>query len=99
MNRVKELSEISSQPRYALAYMAAAFLAQTKTDVSLNEPKNCCANVVFVHGMRRLGDKSFAWPDVKEQTGQGAPAPPQVQARGSCHGRSGWCSQTQPCIS
>ncbi|MET4520263.1 hypothetical protein ABIB81_009627, partial [Bradyrhizobium sp. I1.7.5] len=30
------------------------------------------------------------------QAGQGAPAPPQVQARGPSQGRSGWFSQTQP---
>ena len=29
------------------------------------------------------------------QSGHGAPAPPQSQARGPCHGRSGWFSQTQ----
>ncbi|WP_167381170.1 hypothetical protein [Bradyrhizobium arachidis] len=29
------------------------------------------------------------------QTGQGAPAPPQPQAFGPSHGRSGWFSQTQ----
>jgi hypothetical protein len=30
------------------------------------------------------------------QSGHGMPAPPQVQARGPCHGRSGWSSQVQP---
>jgi hypothetical protein len=30
------------------------------------------------------------------QAGQGAPAPPQLQARGPSQGRSGWFSQTQP---
>ncbi|TWB62931.1 hypothetical protein FBZ94_103631 [Bradyrhizobium sacchari] len=30
------------------------------------------------------------------QTGQGAPAPPQLQACGPSQGRSGWFSQTQP---
>jgi hypothetical protein len=30
------------------------------------------------------------------QSGHGAPAAPQGQARGPCHGRSGWFSQTQP---
>jgi hypothetical protein len=28
------------------------------------------------------------------QAGQGAPAPPQAQARGPSHGLSGWFSQT-----
>jgi hypothetical protein len=45
------------------------------------------------------GSRGSSCPSARLQFGQGAPAPPQLQACGPCLGRSGWFSQTQPQLS